>query len=201
MKVIIYTQRVEIIESYGERRDCADQEIAKFIWDCGYIPIPINNVPSRVSALMENTKPNGIMLTGGNDLAIYGGNAPERDETERRLIEYGIEKDVPIYGFCRGMQMIASYFGAELTKVDGHVAARHKLIGDPLWNGRMVNSFHNMAVREVAAPLVVEAKSEDGIIEVIKHKDKKIYATMWHPEREKPYVEADVKFVQQFFNK
>ena len=33
MKKIIYTQRVELVESYGERRDCADVEIAKLIWE------------------------------------------------------------------------------------------------------------------------------------------------------------------------
>ena len=31
MNIVLYTQRVEIVKSYGERRDCADQNIAKFI--------------------------------------------------------------------------------------------------------------------------------------------------------------------------
>ena len=40
---VLYTQRVEIVESYGERRDCADQNIAKFISACGYLPVPLPN--------------------------------------------------------------------------------------------------------------------------------------------------------------
>jgi hypothetical protein len=32
MNIVLYTQRVEIVKSYGERRDCADQNIAKFIF-------------------------------------------------------------------------------------------------------------------------------------------------------------------------
>lgn len=36
MQTVIYTQRVEIVEGYGERRDCADQNIPKFLQVCGY---------------------------------------------------------------------------------------------------------------------------------------------------------------------
>lgn len=83
MKKIIYTQRVELVESYGERRDCADVEIAKLIWECGFLPVPINNIPEKVQIFLEQVNPDGMFLTGGNDLSKYGGNAPERDETEK----------------------------------------------------------------------------------------------------------------------
>ena len=106
MKKIIYTQRVEIVESYGERRDCADVEIAKLIWECGFLPVSVNNIPDKIQVFLEQIKPDGMILTGGNDLSKYGGNALERDETEKRMIEYSVKNDVPLYGFCRGMQMI-----------------------------------------------------------------------------------------------
>lgn len=201
MKKIIYTQRVEIVESYGERRDCADVEIAKLIWECGFLPVPINNIPQRVQEFFEQVKPDGIILTGGNNLAEYGGNAPERDETEKRMIAYGIKNDIPIYGFCRGMQMIADYFGAKLAKVANHAAVRHRLEGSGLWNGRTVNSFHNMAVKDITDDLIIEARSEDGVIEAICVRDKRIYGTMWHPEREKPYEKDDIQFIKQIFSK
>ncbi|MDE7431714.1 MAG: gamma-glutamyl-gamma-aminobutyrate hydrolase family protein [Lachnospiraceae bacterium] len=201
MKKIIYTQRVEIVESYGERRDCADLEIAKLIWECGFLPVPVNNIPKNVQVFLEQIKPDGMILTGGNDLSKYGGNAPERDETEKRMIEYGIKNEVPIYGFCRGMQMIADYFGAGLTKVEKHVGVRHRLKGNAPWNGRTVNSFHNMAVKTVTEDLVIEARSEDGVIEALRARDNMIYGTMWHPEREKPYEKADIQFIIQIFLK
>jgi len=199
MKRIAYTQRVEIIERYGERRDCADQEIADFLWECGYLPIAVNNIPSKIYLFMNEIKPEGIVLTGGNDLVKYGGNAPERDETEKKLIDYGLENNIPIYGFCRGMQIIADYFGAKLIKVSNHAAMRHMLDGNYMWDGREVNSFHNMAVNKVTLPLIVEAKSEDGVIEAFRHENKKVFATMWHPEREKPYVKEDLEFVKEIF--
>ena len=201
MKKIIYTQRIEIIESYGERRDCADVEIAKLIWKCGFLPIPVNNIPEKIQTFLEQIKPNGIILTGGNDLSKYGGNAPERDETEKRMIAYGIKNDIPIYGFCRGMQLMADYFGATLTKVANHVAVRHELKGNSPWNGRTVNSFHNMAIKDTPDDLMIEARSEDGVIEAIRARDKQIYGTMWHPEREKPYEKDDIRFIQQIFLK
>ena len=43
MKIVVFTQRVEVVESYNERRDCADQRIAEFIVECGYIPLPVPN--------------------------------------------------------------------------------------------------------------------------------------------------------------
>lgn len=202
MKKIIYTQRVEIIKSYGERRDCADVEIAKLIWECGFLPVPVNNIPEKVHMYLDQIRPDAIMLTGGNDLSGYGGNAPERDETEKRIIEYGIKKELPIYGICRGMQMIADYFGAGLEQVEGHVAARHRLTGSSPWDGRLVNSFHKMAAKAVSEELFsIGARSEDGVIEAIKVRGKEIYGTMWHPERERPYAAEDVLFIKQIFSK
>lgn len=201
MKKIIYTQRVETVESYGERRDCADVEIAKLIWECGFLPVPVNNIPDKIQVFLEQIRPDGMILTGGNDLSKYGGNAPERDETEKRMIEYSVKNDVPIYGFCRGMQMIADYFGAELTKVERHVAVRHQLEGTAPWNGRTVNSFHNMAVKDAADDLIIEARSEDGVVEAIRVRDKRIYGTMWHPERERPYEKDDIEFIKHIFSK
>lgn len=199
MKKIIYTQRVEVVESYNERRDCVDVEIAKLIWECGFLPIPVNNIPQKINIFLDQIRPDGILLTGGNDLSKYGGNAPERDETEKKIIEYGIKNNIPIYGFCRGMQVIADYFGAELTKITNHVSVRHRLEGNSPWNGRIVNSFHNMAVKAATGGLTVGARSEDGVIEVIWVKDQSIYGTMWHPEREKPYMESDIQFIKQIF--
>lgn len=201
MKKIIYTQRVEIVESYGERRDCADVEIAKLIWECGFLPVPVNNIPDKIQVFLEQIKPDGMILTGGNDLSKYGGNAPERDETEKKMIEYSVKNDVPLYGFCRGMQMIADYFGAKLVKVERHVAVRHQLEGNAPWNGRTVNSFHNMAVKAVVDDLIIEARSEDGVIEAIRVRDKRIYGTMWHPERERPYEKDDIQFIKHIFSK
>ena len=197
MKTIVDTQRVEVIESYSERRDCADQNIPVFLQACGYLPIPLPNVLDDIDAFVEKVQPDGIVLTGGNSLIQYGGNAPERDDTDRQLIELAIKKDIPLYGFCRGMQSVLDYFGCELINVKGHVAVRHEAKGE--WGIMEVNSYHNQACMEIKEPLVVMMQTEDGIIEAIESREHRIVATMWHPERENPFSETDKKHIIELF--
>ena len=80
-RTVIYTQRVEVVESYRERRDCTDQNIPLLLEACGYLPVPVPNVITDLDMFVETVSPAGIMLTGGNSLIKYGGTAPERDET------------------------------------------------------------------------------------------------------------------------
>lgn len=197
MKIVLYTQRVEVIESYGERRDCADQNIPRFIEECGYLPVPIPNVGNIPEKMIEQVQPTGIVLTGGNSLVKYGGSAPERDEAERRIIDVCLERDIPVYGFCRGMQVILDYFDCELEQVQGHVAVRHRISG--ALGESEVNSFHNQACRSVKNSLEVLAQTEDGVVEAVRHKDKRIIGTMWHSEREDPFAVLDIQRIQKLF--
>lgn len=198
VKIVLYTQRVEVVESYGERRDCADQNIPRFIEACGYLPIPLPNIRNITEKLIEQIRPSGIILTGGNSLAKYGGDAPERDEAERRILDVSIERDIPVYGFCRGMQVILDYFGCELEQVQGHVAVRHKIsgaLGEP-----EVNSFHNQACYKVKYPLEVLAQTQDGVVEAVRHNEKRILGTMWHPEREALFQLSDIRRIKELFD-
>ena len=204
MKTIIFTQRVEVVEAYKERRDCADQRIAAFLFQCGYLPIPIPN-GIQVDYVVDRIQPDGIVLTGGNSLVSQGGNAPERDATDKQLIAKAIALNLPLYGFCRGMQSILDYFGEKLEPVTGHVAVRTMLSGvnDAVLGNfnREVNSYHNQGcVRIASDELEILAKSQDGVIKAIRHKALPILGTMWHPERETPYSEADKAMVKNFFN-
>lgn len=197
MKTVIYTQRVERIENYHETRDCADQNIPGFIQACGYLAVPISNVNTDITDLIKTLQPTGIILTGGNSLVKYGGNAPERDRTDKQLLDIALERDIPLWGFCRGMQSIIDYFGNALVKVEGHVAIRHiiNVEGQEI----EVNSYHNEGAVKVEKPLIVEGKSSDGVIESIRHENKPIYGTMWHPEREHPFRDWDISMLQNLF--
>lgn len=197
MKKIFYTQRVEIIESYNERRDCSDQRIPEFIKKCGYLPFPIPNIPDCIEEYFQYIKPDGIILSGGNSIEKYGGNAPERDNVDQIMLSNAIKYNIPVYGFCRGMQSILDYFGVKLVQIKDHVAVRHKVSG--LWGNQIVNSYHNQAAMNVNEAFIVTAMSADHVIESVVHKEYKIFGTMWHPEREKPFQEADIIRVQNFF--
>lgn len=196
-KLVLYTQRVDIVKSYGERRDCADQRIPEFIAACGYLPAAVPNVKSVAERMMEQLLPAGIVFTGGNSLVRYGGDAPERDQTEKSLLALALEREIPVYGFCRGMQIILDYFGCELEAVTGHVAVRHVVHG--ALGELSVNSYHNLACRALKQPLEVMARTDDGVIEAIRHSQKRIAATMWHPEREYPFDREDKRRLQELF--
>lgn len=198
MKTVAFTQRVEIIENYNERRDCADQRISDFIYSCGYLPVPIPNNSYIVGELIKLINPAGIILTGGNSLLKYGGDAPDRDAVDGELLRIAVEKNIPVYGFCRGMQSILDYYGNKLVNVNEHVAKRHFIYGD---EGKYeVNTYHNQACMELTnEQLKVVMRSEDGVIEMIRHSFLPIIGTMWHPERENPYDSKDINRIVYLF--
>lgn len=198
MKIVIYTQRVEIIESYKERRDCADQRIADFIEKCGFLPVPIPNKCDMAENFIKELHPAGIILTGGNSLVVYGGEAPERDAMDKALISLAIAYKIPLYGFCRGMQSILSYFRNELESVEGHVAVHHLVIGEEVYEE---NSYHNQGCKRLKKDcgLVVTGRSEDGVIEAVRHEHYSIMASMWHPEREYPFSQRDISRITKLF--
>jgi len=195
MKRILISQRVELIKDINERRDALSQEWASLAAACGLLPIPVPNRPETAGLMLEHLRPDGIILNGGNDLVSYGGDAPERDATERALIKYSIDTGTPLLGICRGMQMLLDYFGTPLERVEGHVRTHHTLS-----NGRKVNSFHSWGARECAAPLVATGRSEDGIVEEIAHESiQNIQGVMWHPERYAPLRDGDIAWIRGFF--
>lgn len=199
MKIVIFTQRVEVVESYQERRDCADQRIARFIRACGYLAVPLPNRTEGLEELLEYLTPAGIVLTGGNSLVKYGGNAPERDELDVMLIRLAERLHYPLFGFCRGMQSILDYYGNSMETVDGHVAKRHMVYSK---TGEFeVNSYHNQACVELEknCELNILARAEDGVIEAVSHKRLPIIGTMWHPERESVFTQQDVERIKKLF--
>lgn len=200
MKKILYTQRVEIVPAYGERRDCADQRLVEFLSACGFLPIAAPNVPAIAESLAEGVLPEGILFTGGNSLAAYGGDAPERDETEARLLAWARRRGCPVFGICRGMQFLFHQYGGTLSPLDGHVAVRHGVRG--AWRQGLVNSYHTLsAVFDGEAEKVWKktAVAEDGAIEAMVHRFEPVAAVMWHPERESGFCREDVELMKSFF--
>ncbi|MCI8548789.1 MAG: C26 family cysteine hydrolase domain-containing family [Bacilli bacterium] len=195
MKCIAVTQRVEYIEGIGERRDALSQEWAVLAEECGFLPLLLPNRLPTVVQMLDRWAPDGILLTGGNDLAAYGGDAPERDETEQFLIQYAIDHSVPLLGVCRGIQILLDYFGTPLQKVEGHIRVEHALS-----NGDTVNSFHSWGAVSCKESIIPVVHSADGVLEAVKVRDYPwICGMMWHPERYHPPRERDVQLIKEVF--
>ncbi len=197
MRWIAVSQQVSSVPSYGERRDCLDQEWPRFLSACGFLPLALPNIPEVAAGLLQAANPAGLILTGGNSLSSLGGDAPERDATERQLLDLAEQAGMPVIGVCRGMQVLQHRHAVPLGPVAGHTAPHLVALED----GRRVtvNSFHDFGARQSSEELYTWAVADDGVIEAIRHRTLPMTGIMWHPERTSPYSRFDVELFKRAF--
>ena len=158
----------------------------------------------------------GLLLTGGGD--IHPDNFGEayhpslkyvdeaRDELEIPLCQKAVEVDLPVFGICRGIQVMSVAMGGSLyqdiheeyrqdalihTQVNDEDSRHDIEITDSLLNELIgkdfdeVNSSHHQAVKDRGEGCVVIAHSiEDGVIEAIENPSKRfVLGVQYHPER------------------
>lgn len=178
--------------SYREPRDALAREwgalLAAALPEAMWLPVP--NLGAGVRDYAERWGLDGLVLTGGEDL----GACAARDRTERQLLQWCLQAHRPVFGVCRGLQMLQHHFGGPIARIAGrgHVARPHAVVISmrccpvPLRSARMtVNSFHAYGIREraLAAPLEVLATTRDGYVEAAIASGPRLAGVMWHPER------------------
>jgi gamma-glutamyl-gamma-aminobutyrate hydrolase PuuD len=199
VRVALVSQRVDVLPDRGERRDSLDQRLLQWLAIHDLLPVPVPNRLDGLEQLWSSLSPALVVLSGGNDLASYGGDALERDALERALLARAMAEDIPVFALCRGAQFVLDAFGVPLERVEGHVRSQHRIVldGQP----HVVNSYHQWGVRSLHAPLQVLARSEDGVIEAFTHAQLPIFGIMWHPERESPFNALDSALLARCLNK
>ena len=197
---IAITQRVSSVYDGREIRESLDIRWYDFIKKCGFSLIPIS-INQNVPQFLQEMKISGIIFSGGNDLFSVNQEKVNymRDTFEKRLLRDAIKKDLPVIGVSRGTQLINEYFSGSLYRVENHVATTHKIRGNNF--SRLVNSFHNYAIKDINKNFIIDFLSSDGVIEAFHHKKKPIHAIMWHPEREKTFKIKDIELFQKIFQK
>ena len=203
------SQRVDNIEAHNEWRDALDQRMNAWVIEAGFIPVPVPNSLVDMS-LSGDSQPmlerwlhslhiDALLLSGGNNI----GEIPKRDLTENSLLTWAEKNSKPVLGICRGMQMMGVYAGGSLIKVDGHVRTYHKLQTHNDFEKsfpKSVNSYHNLALKDCPDMFQILAKSEDGNLEAMRHKDLPWEAWMWHPEREKVFTRNNQERFRKLVN-
>ena len=177
------------------------------------LPIPSDEkTAEKLAALCD-----GFLFSGGIDVSPkrYGEEpipelgevSPMRDDADFGYFRLAYESKKPIFGFCRGEQVVnvcrggtlyqdlpTQFSGAllnhrqeeagdvkthEVSALEGSVMA--KAYGTEKFT---VNSFHHEAVKAVAPGLTVTAKSPDGIIEALEDNEYGFFVLVqWHPEK------------------
>lgn len=192
------TQRVEDLPERGERRDALDQRWAALLGAAGLTPVPVPNLIADPATFLDATGIELLVLTGGNDLAYLDGataTAPERDATERALLDAAAARALPVLGVCRGLQLMVEQSGGHVRAVSGHVASPHPIEVRnrsrwPIGTDRVVNSFHGWGIEpDDVGGLEPLAFAPDGTVEAAAHPDLPQVGIMWHPER--PPATAD----------
>jgi putative glutamine amidotransferase len=160
----------------------------------------------------------GLLLSGGSDLdpgyygegpvAELGVTIPERDSFEMSLVGLALRLGMPIFGICRGMQVMNVALGGTLyqdlpSQWEGDVLKHRQ--DTPKWQpthevrvvegsyiaeamGRevvKVNSYHHQGIRTLAEGLVIAGRSSDGVIEAVEAVDvseRWLLGVQWHAE-------------------
>ncbi len=187
MKILV-SQRMDFLSTRLEYRDSIDQELISWLVNKNYFPILIPN--KLVDTKLKNEfllnwineiKPNFLLLTGGNDIGEFN----IRDQTEYFLLDWAKKNNIPSLGICRGMQVMGTFFGGKLEKLNGHLRKKHRLISEiNFFDKRLVNSFHKYGFLKCPPFFKVLARSKDGVIEAVSHEELNWEGWMWHPERE-----------------
>jgi putative glutamine amidotransferase len=183
----------------------------------GGIPVLM---PPQLSAAARDTlwrRLDGLVLTGGGDIepGRFGETAhpktslvsADRDGLELELVDRALRDDVPLFGICRGLQVLNVALGGSLhqhipdtignTVQHSQAEKRHvathpvKLLTEGTRLGRIlgapelaVNSFHHQALKTLGRGLREVAWAPDQVIEAVEHEDQRrfVVAVQWHPE-------------------
>lgn len=187
-----------------------------------FIPPQADEALDDVSATLC-LRLDGLLLSGGADIdpSFYGearlpvceATEPERDRLELALTRQALQSGTPIFGICRGMQLLNVACGGGLYQdlpTQAPESQRHTwgdadhprdfrahsievtpgsrlatLLGDA--TTYQVNSLHHQAVSRVGEGLTITARSPDGVVEGMELRDHPYaLAVQFHPEELAP---------------
>ena len=214
------SKRPPCIGISSNRKDglsCIAEAYVQAVTNAGGAPflIPVITDLNALTAIVSTL--DGLVMTGGGDINPRYQNEepiPElgdvdalRDEYDLILLKLAADRQLPIFGICRGHQIINVAFGGsvyqdiyaqsdrKLIKHSQSISREqpsHSVTTEPnsllflLLKGEnlvWVNSFHHQAIRDIAPGFRSSAIASDGVNEGIEaYPFHSIFSVQWHPE-------------------
>lgn len=173
--------------------------------------IPVVLPPSSCSDPTILDRIDGLVLAGGADLnpELYDelphhetvGWRPDRDSGELDILAGALERDLPLLGICRGLQIMTVHAGGRLEQhlpdVVGHerhrpepgVFGEHQVhladgskVRAILGATTTVKSYHHQGVADVGS-LSIAGRADDDTIEAVELPNHRFaVGVLWHPE-------------------
>lgn len=171
----------------------------------------------------------GLVLPGGGDIdpSLYGQEphprtqnvSKRRDRFETNLLKQALERDLPIFAVCRGMQLLNVHLGGTLDQhladVEGRLEhdrdrpraepahgarfAKGTLLAEVLGTESEINSHHHQGLDVVADRLKEIGWAEDGVLEAVVMPDRFwVVGVQWHPEAMAPVYHPQLAVFEKF---
>ncbi len=177
-----------------------------------FASVPVLVLENARTADVDLSQADGLLLTGGGDIsasflshqevsdpALIESVNQERDRWEMSAVLDALEREIPIFAICRGMQLLNVALGGSLhLHVEGHREGAQKDHDvQPLRYApsvkkayvKVVNSSHHQAIDRLGKGLIIEAwHADDGVIEQVRHTSHPwCLGVQYHPERGTAY--------------
>jgi para-aminobenzoate synthetase len=146
----------------------------------GRVPRVVRNDELDVDALLA-LEPTHVLLSPGPGHPADPADVGVCPELVRRA-------EVPVLGVCLGHQVIATVLGGRVERVE----PAHGLVGRVVHDGSGLFAglpspldavrYHSLAVTEVPAELRVTARSDDGLVMALQHRERPLHGVQFHPE-------------------
>jgi len=177
----------------------------------------------------------GLLLSGGVDvlpshygeetLPVCGTISEKRDAFELLLTKLALDRKMPIFGVCRGIQVLGVAMGAtlfqDIESQLGLPAKQHKQeepYDDPVHTVRFkegglfgritqttlmpTNSMHHQCIKEAGNRLRIEGITMDGIIEAVcSAENEAVFGVQFHPEFLAHYSDFAARLFKYFVEK
>lgn len=166
------TKKVALMD-YGFKHNIVNSLLKR---DCEVTVFPANTPAEKIIAM----KPDGIMLSNGP-------GDPETCIFQIRNVKKLYGTDIPILGICLGHQLMGLATGAKTAKLKyGHRGPNHPV--KDLKEGRVhiTSQNHGYYILEDSVDKKIAEVSHinlnDGTVEGLRYKNKKIFTVQFHPE-------------------